>query len=66
MCDYPYNVDCQGTPHQNKVTTTVAPYSTKDDYTGQYVPWLRKIPARESCLRKMLMSVLTTSHHANY
>jgi len=49
VCDYPYNVDCQGTPPQNKVTT-VAPYSSTDNYSDQYVPWLRKSPARESCL----------------
>jgi hypothetical protein len=49
VCDYPYNVDCKGTPPQKQVTTA-APYLTTDKYTGRYEPWLKKIPARKSRL----------------
>jgi hypothetical protein len=62
VCDYPYNVDCQGTPPQKEVTTE-AHYSTTDNYSGQYVSWLRKIPARESRFWKMLMPVLSQLLH---
>ncbi|XP_023713845.1 calcium-binding protein P-like [Cryptotermes secundus] len=43
VCDYPYNVDCRGTPAENQVTT-VAPSSIPND--SRYEPWLKRIPAR--------------------
>jgi hypothetical protein len=55
VCDYPYNVDCRGTPvgvPAVSQVTTVAQNPTSGlntgNYSGQYEFWLKKVPASES------------------
>lgn len=61
VCDYPYNVDCRGTPAESHVTT-VAPTSVPDN--SRYEPWLKRIPASKSgCMREILVPLLAALVH---